>query len=92
VPVLDERRYETLREEVMRRFPVDNPEWTDFNQSDPAVTLVELFTFLGDTLLWLTGERQRQCRRRRARRLAALVVVAAGVGLAVSRTSKDGSA
>jgi hypothetical protein len=88
-PVRDERSYAALRDELTRRIPVHDPEWTDFNESDPAVTLVELFAFLVDSLRWLTGERQRQCRRRRARRLALLAVGAAGVGLAGWWTWKD---
>ena len=38
------------------------PDWTDFNQSDPGVTLVELFAFLGESLLYranLVPERNR---------------------------------
>jgi len=91
-PVLDERSYETLWDELVGRIPVHSPEWTDFNQSDPAVTLVELLAFLVDSLWWLTGERQRQRRRRRARRLAFLAVIAAGVGVSVRRAWKGRSA
>ena len=78
VPVLDERSYKELRDELVRRIPVYSPEWTDFNESDPGVTLVELFTFLADSLLWQIDKRQRQ---RRRRRLAILVVGTAGIGL-----------
>jgi len=76
----------------LRWIPVHNPEWTDFNQGDPGITLVELFPFLVDTLLWQTDELRRQRRRRRARRVAFLVAGATGVGLAVWRTSKDSCA
>ena len=64
---------------------IRDPDWTDFNRSDPGITLVELFAFLLDTLVWLSHERRRQHRRRRARRLA-MLVGAAGVGVAVRRT------
>jgi hypothetical protein len=87
-PLLDDRSYEQLRDEVVRRIAVYSPEWTDSNQSDPGITLVELFAFLADTLLWLIDERQRQRRRRRARRLACLVVGATGLGLVIWRTSR----
>ena len=60
VPVLDERSYKELRDELVRRIPVYSPEWTDFNESDPGVTLVELFTFLADSLLWQIDKRQRR--------------------------------
>ena len=77
-PVIDERNYETLLGEILERIPVYSPEWTDFNDSDPGVTLVELFAFLADTLLWQIDERQRQ---RRRRRVAFLVVGTAGIGV-----------
>ena len=80
VPVLDERSYNELRDELVRRIPVRSSEWTDFNESDPGVTLVQLFTFLADSLLWQVDKRQRQ-RQRRRRRLAILVVGTAGIGL-----------
>jgi hypothetical protein len=28
------------------------PDWTDFNRSDPGITLVELFAFLGESLVY----------------------------------------
>ena len=77
IPPLDERGYKDLLDEVLARIPVHAPEWTDFNERDPGVTLVELFAFLTQTLLWIE-ERQRQ--RRRRRRLVVLIVGIAGVG------------
>ena len=35
-----------------RRIPVYAPEWTDHNPSDPGITLIELFAFLGENLLF----------------------------------------
>src|ERR671925_193736 len=51
-PILDDRSYQQLRDELVRRIPVYTPEWTDFNASDPGVTLIELFAFLGENLLF----------------------------------------
>jgi hypothetical protein len=86
-PLIDERRYAQILGEVVRRIAVHNPEWTDFNQSDPGVTLVELFAFVADTLLLQIDERQRQRRHHRRRRVALLVVGTAGLG-ALWLTSK----
>lgn len=51
-PILDDRSYEQLRDELVRRIPVYNREWTDHNPSDPGITLLELFAFLGENLLY----------------------------------------
>jgi hypothetical protein len=34
--------------------PMATPEWTEHNDSDPGVTLVELHAFLGESLLYRT--------------------------------------
>jgi hypothetical protein len=78
LPPVDERNYAKFLDELVRRIAVDNPEWTDFNQIDPGVTVVELFAFLAESLLWQIEERQRQRRRRRRRRLVFLAVGTAG--------------
>ena len=41
IPSLDDRKYQELLDEALARIPVHNPEWTNFNKSDPGVTLVE---------------------------------------------------
>jgi hypothetical protein len=51
-PILDDRSYEQLRDELVRRIPVYNREWTDHNAADPGITLLELFAFLGENLLY----------------------------------------
>src|SRR5215204_210203 len=51
-PILDDRSYQQLRDELVRRVPVYAPEWTDHNASDPGVALLELFAFLGENLLF----------------------------------------
>ena len=51
-PILDDRSYQQLRDELVRRIPVYNPEWTDHNPSDPGITLIELFAYLGENLLY----------------------------------------
>jgi predicted phage baseplate assembly protein len=51
-PILDDRSYRQLRDELLRRIPVYAPEWTDHNASDPGIALLELFSFLGESLLF----------------------------------------
>lgn len=52
VPVLDDRSYAQLVKEARSRVPVHTPEWTNLNESDPGVTILELFSFLTDNLLY----------------------------------------
>src|SRR5258705_7275787 len=47
-PNLDDLRYDRIREELVRRIPVYSPEWTDYNESDPGITLIELFAYLAE--------------------------------------------
>ncbi len=49
---LDDRRFEDLVAEAKRRIPGYTPEWTDFNESDPGITLVQLFAWLEEMILW----------------------------------------
>ena len=44
------RHARAMADELVRRIPVYAPEWTDHNASDPGVTLIELFAFLGSQL------------------------------------------
>ena len=52
IPNLDDRRYQDLLDEALARIPVYTPEWTNFNKSDPGVTLIEVFAFLTENLLY----------------------------------------
>ncbi len=51
-PTLDDRSWEEIRQELLRRIPAYTPEWTDHNPSDPGIALLELFAFLGENLLF----------------------------------------
>src|SRR6185312_632993 len=51
-PILDDRSYQQLREELLRRIPIYTKEWTDYNASDPGIALLELFAYLGESLLF----------------------------------------
>src|SRR5438094_9465363 len=62
VPALDDRSFDDLVEEVLSRIPAHTPEWTDPRVGDPGRTLIDLFAWLTDTLLYranLIPERQR---------------------------------
>jgi predicted phage baseplate assembly protein len=61
-PSLDDRRFDDLVEDLIARIPAHTPEWTNPRLGDPGRTLIELFAWLGDTLLYranLIPERQR---------------------------------
>ena len=63
IPKIDDRRYQDLLDEALNRIPVHNPEWTNFNRSDPGVTLIEVFAFMTESLLYranLIPERSRR--------------------------------
>lgn len=49
---LDDRDFEQLFAETRARIPVHNPEWTNFNESDPGITIVQLFAFMTENLLY----------------------------------------
>lgn len=52
-PRLDDRSWDDLRRELIRRIPAHAPgwSWTDHNPSDPGVALLELFAWLSEQLL-----------------------------------------
>jgi hypothetical protein len=61
-PALDDRSFNDLVDELIARIPAHTPEWTNPRQGDPGVTIIELFAWLTDTLLYranLIPERQR---------------------------------
>lgn len=49
---LDERTFQDLVDEAKTRIPQYCPEWTNHNVSDPGVTLIELFAYMVDQLLY----------------------------------------
>ncbi|HEX9440951.1 MAG TPA: hypothetical protein VF909_14795, partial [Roseiflexaceae bacterium] len=64
VPSLDDRSYQQLVREALARIPVHNPEWTNFNDSDPGVTLVQLFAFMTESLLYRANQIPERNRRK----------------------------
>jgi len=51
-PIIDPRHFQDLVDEAKRRIPQYCPEWTDHNVSDPGVTLIELFSWMIDIVLY----------------------------------------
>jgi hypothetical protein len=89
-PLIDDRNYADLLDEVIARIPVHNPEWTDFKQSDPGVTLLQLFAFLADALLAYLEEGHARRRRRRRRALVLTGVSGAAFTLWWVRRNSNG--
>lgn len=59
---LADLRAEELAEEMARRIPAHTPEWRNARPGDPGRTLIDLFAWLGETLLYranLTPRRMR---------------------------------
>ncbi len=56
IPTIDDRKYQDLLDEALARIPVHNPEWTNFNKSDPGVTLIEVFAFLTENILYRSNQ------------------------------------
>lgn len=79
-PVLDTRRYQDLLDEALARIPVHTPEWTNFGPSDPGVTLIEVFAFLTEQLLY----RCNQIPERNRHRFLSLL----GIGLAPASSAR----
>ena len=52
LPKLDDRKWEDLVREAIDLIPKYCPEWTNHNASDPGITLLELFAWLIEVLLY----------------------------------------
>ena len=56
-PVLaGEKRFDDIVTEARTRIPRYTPEWTDLNDNDPGITLVQLFAWMSDMLLYRLGQ------------------------------------
>lgn len=52
LPNLDDRTYDDLVAEALSMIPTYAPEWTNYNSSDPGITLIELFAYLTEMLIY----------------------------------------
>src|SRR5512138_1466493 len=52
-PILDDLRFQRdLVDEARRRIIRYCPEWTDYNLSDPGITLIELFAWMTELITY----------------------------------------
>jgi len=52
VPNLDDRDWRMIKDAMIRNIPARCPEWTDWNVSDPGITLVEVFALAMEELIY----------------------------------------
>ena len=52
---LDSLDYAALRQKMIDGIPRFSRSWTNFNSSDPGITIIELLCFVSDTLLYRTN-------------------------------------
>lgn len=52
IPSIHDTDFEAILAEAKARIPVHTPEWTNFNDSDPGLTILQLFAFMTDNLLY----------------------------------------
>lgn len=60
LPDLDDRTYEDLLAEARALIPGLYPAWTDHNPTDPGITLIELFAWLTEMLIYRTNRLPRE--------------------------------
>ena len=51
-PKLDDRHFQDIVDGAKKRIPYYIEEWTDHNVSDPGVTLIELFAWMTDNIIY----------------------------------------
>ena len=52
-PILDDLRFQKdIVDEARRRIVRYCPEWTDYNLSDPGITLIELFAWMTEMITY----------------------------------------
>jgi hypothetical protein len=56
LPDLDDRAYADLVAEARSLIPAFAPDWTDHNPADPGITLIELFAWLIEMLLYRVNQ------------------------------------
>ena len=49
---LDDRTFQDIVDEAKKRIAASCPTWTDHNVSDPGITLVELFAWMTEMIIY----------------------------------------
>ena len=56
IPKIDDRSYDSIlaemRSRISRYTPEWKPVWTDLNDSDPGITMLQVFAWLGEMLAY----------------------------------------
>ena len=52
LPDLDNKTFDDLMKEMIASIPKYSKKWTNFNPSDPGITLVEMLAWIAESLLY----------------------------------------
>lgn len=52
LPNLDDRTYDDLMQEALSLLPTYDADWTNYNPSDPGITLIELFAYVTEMMIY----------------------------------------
>lgn len=63
-PTVDHRSYRQLVTEALSRVPAHTPEWTHLGDADPGVTLLQLFAFMGESVIYRANRIPERNRRK----------------------------
>jgi predicted phage baseplate assembly protein len=56
IPVIDNRQYDDIVAEARTRIERYTPEWTDVNDNEPGMTLVQIFAWMTELLIYRLGQ------------------------------------
>ena len=88
-PEIDTRTWRELMDEALRRNAVHTPEWTNLSDADPGVTLLQLFAFMSESIIYRTNNIPER-NRRAFLRLLGLGLRPAGVARGLVAFEKSG--
>jgi hypothetical protein len=88
VPTSTDADLSALAAELRRAARAWSPEWTDFNDGDPGVTVLEVFAFLAESVLYRAGEIPERGRSAATRAAASLLALGCGSDAACAPTNR----